>query len=200
MPESDRTQRAHGFELLAGSRAALGDIAGARAAVAELAGVAEAVHSEPLRAALAVASGVVEAQSGQPESARALLEDAADHYERCGMPCEAAHARLDLARVLRSLAQDKAARREERQAAHTLQRLGAARTVLARATGQSGELSARELEVLSLVAKGLSDREIAQRLALSPHTVHRHVSNILVRLGESSRTVAVAHATHQGLL
>ncbi|MBV8942744.1 MAG: response regulator transcription factor [Solirubrobacterales bacterium] len=116
------------------------------------------------------------------------------------MPCEAAHARLDLARVLRSLAQDKAARREERQAAHTLQRLGAARTVLARATGQSGELSARELEVLSLVAKGLSDREIAQRLALSPHTVHRHVSNILVRLGESSRTAAVAHATHQGLL
>ena len=103
-------------------------------------------------------------------------------------------------RVLRSLGQDKAARREERHAAQTLKRLGAAGAVLTRMTGRSGELSARELEVLGLVAEGLSDREIAGRLVLSPHTVHRHVSNILVKLGESSRTAAVAHATRQGLL
>ena len=54
--------------------------------------------------------------------------------------------------------------------------------------------------MLGLVAKGLSDREIAERLVLSPHTVHRHVSNILVKLGKSSRTAAVAHAARQGLL
>ena len=95
--ESDRTQRAHGFELLARSRAAIGDIAGARDALAELAAVTEAVHSEPLRAALALAAGVVDAQGGQLESARALLEDAVDHYERCGMPSEAARARVALA-------------------------------------------------------------------------------------------------------
>ena len=58
----------------------------------------------------------------------------------------------------------------------------------------------RELEVLGLVAEGLSDREIAERLVLSPHTVHRHASNILAKLGESSRTAAVAHAARQGLL
>ena len=129
LPEADRTQRAHGFELPARSRAALGDVAGARAAVAELAAVAEAVHSEPLRAALAFTSGVVEAQSGQPESARALLEDAVDHYERCGMPYETAHARLALAGVLRSLGQDKAGRSEERHASQTLERMGATRAV-----------------------------------------------------------------------
>jgi ATP/maltotriose-dependent transcriptional regulator MalT len=200
VPESDRTQRAHGFELLARSRAALGDTAGARAAVAELAAVVEGVHSEPLRAALAFASGVVDAESGQLESARALLEDAVDHYARCGMPSEAAHARLALVAVLHSLGQAKAAGREERQAVQTLERLGAARAALTRVPRRSGELSARELEVLGLVAEGLSDREIAQRLVLSRHTIHRHVSNILVKLGESSRTAAVARATRQGLL
>jgi DNA-binding CsgD family transcriptional regulator len=200
VPESDRTQRAHGFELLAHSRAALDDVAGARAAVSELAGVAEAVGSEPLRAALAFASGVVEERGGQHEPARALLEDAADQYARCSMPFAAACARVALAAVLRSLGHSKAAAREERQAAHTLEWLGAARAVVARTRGQSGELSARELEVLGLVAEGLSDREIAQRLVLSPHTVHRHVSNILAKLGESSRTAAVTRATRQGLL
>ncbi len=200
VPESDRTQRAHGFELLARSRAALGEVAAARAAVAELEAVAEVVHSEPLRGAQAFASGVVDAESGQFESARALLEDAVDHYERCGMPSEAAEGRLALARVLRSLGQGKAAEREERRAAQSLERLGVARAVLARATRQPGELSARELEVLGLVAEGLSDREIAKRLVISPHTVHRHVSNILAKLGESSRAAAVARASRQGLL
>jgi LuxR family maltose regulon positive regulatory protein len=168
--------------------------------LAELATVSEGVHSEPLRAALAFASGVVDAHSGQLESARALLEDAVDHYERCAMPSQSAHARVALAAVLHRLGQDKAAEREEGQAAQTLERLGAAPAVLARSTRHSGELSARELEVLGLVAEGLSDREIAQRLVLSRHTVHRHVSNILAKLGESSRAAAAARATRQGLL
>ena len=200
VPESDRTQRAHGFELLARSRAALGDIAGARVGLAELAAVVEVVRSEPLRAALAFASGVVDAESGQLESARVLLEDAVDHYERCGMPSEAARARVALAAALRSLGQGRAAEHEERQAAQTLERLGAGCTVRAHARRGSGELSARELEVLGLVAEGFSDREIAERLVLSPHTVHRHVSNILAKLGESSRASATARATRQGLL
>ena len=149
VPEADRTQRAHGFELLARSLATLGDVARAQSAVIELAAVAEAVHSEPLRAALAFASGVVAAQSGECEPARALLEDAADLYERCCMPFEAANARVALAGVFRSLGQDKAAEREERQAAQIFERLGVSRAVVARATRQSGELSARELEVLA---------------------------------------------------
>jgi len=62
------------------------------------------------------------------------------------------------------------------------------------------DLSARELEVLRLVADGLSDAEIAERLVLSPHTVHRHVANIRTKLGLASRAAAAAHAARLGLL
>lgn len=63
-----------------------------------------------------------------------------------------------------------------------------------------GELTKREAEVLALVASGLSDREIAERLVLSPHTVHRHVANVRTKLGLSTRAAAVAAATKRGLL
>jgi pimeloyl-ACP methyl ester carboxylesterase/DNA-binding CsgD family transcriptional regulator len=61
-------------------------------------------------------------------------------------------------------------------------------------------LSLREREILACVARGLSDREIADQLVLSPHTVHRHVANIRRKLGRSSRTAAVAEAARLGLL
>jgi pimeloyl-ACP methyl ester carboxylesterase/DNA-binding CsgD family transcriptional regulator len=61
-------------------------------------------------------------------------------------------------------------------------------------------LSARELEILHLVAAGLSDAEIAERLVLSPHTVHRHIANIRTKLRLPSRAAAVAHAARIGLL
>jgi pimeloyl-ACP methyl ester carboxylesterase/DNA-binding CsgD family transcriptional regulator len=64
----------------------------------------------------------------------------------------------------------------------------------------SGELSAREREVLALVAQGLSDTQIAERLVISPHTVHRHVANILAKLGLPTRAAAAARATRTGLL
>jgi pimeloyl-ACP methyl ester carboxylesterase/DNA-binding CsgD family transcriptional regulator len=62
------------------------------------------------------------------------------------------------------------------------------------------ELSAREREVLRLVAEGLSDADIAQRLVLSPHTVHRHVANILRKLNLHSRAAAAAYAARVGLV
>jgi pimeloyl-ACP methyl ester carboxylesterase/DNA-binding CsgD family transcriptional regulator len=61
-------------------------------------------------------------------------------------------------------------------------------------------LSSREREVLTLVARGLSDPEIAEQLVLSQHTVHRHVANIRNKLGRGSRTAAVAEAARLGLL
>ncbi len=57
----------------------------------------------------------------------------------------------------------------------------------------------REVEVLRLVAEGLSDAQIAERLALSPHTVHRHVANVRTKLRLPSRAAAVAHAARHGL-
>ena len=54
--------------------------------------------------------------------------------------------------------------------------------------------------MLALIASGLSDREIAERLVLSPHTVHRHVANLRTKLGLPTRAAAVAAAARRGLI
>lgn len=61
-------------------------------------------------------------------------------------------------------------------------------------------LSARERELLALVAAGLTDREIAVQLIISEHTVHRHVANIRRKLGQSTRAAAAAEAARLGLI
>lgn len=68
------------------------------------------------------------------------------------------------------------------------------------AAGGEAALTARELEVLRLVAAGLTDAEIAGQLVLSAHTVHRHLSNIRSKLGVTSRAAAAVWAAqHAGL-
>ena len=61
-------------------------------------------------------------------------------------------------------------------------------------------LTPRQLEVVRLVSEGLTDGEIAARLVLSKHTVHRHLQNAYARLGCSSRAAAVAEAHRLKLL
>jgi DNA-binding NarL/FixJ family response regulator len=61
-------------------------------------------------------------------------------------------------------------------------------------------LTPRELDVLKLVAQGLSNSDIARRLVLSEHTVHRHLANILRKLGLSSRAAAAAWGVRTGLM
>ena len=90
------------------------------------------------------------------------------------------------------------------QALHGMpaQRAGAlVREPDAAGSGAAGTvLTARELEVLKLVAQGLSNPDVAQRLALSEHTVHRHLANILRKLGLSSRVAAAAWGARNGLI
>jgi pimeloyl-ACP methyl ester carboxylesterase/DNA-binding CsgD family transcriptional regulator len=69
-----------------------------------------------------------------------------------------------------------------------------------KATTAGGPLSDREREILTWVARGLGDREIAEHLRLSPHTVHRHIANVRRKLGSPSRSAAVAEAGRLGLL
>ena len=64
----------------------------------------------------------------------------------------------------------------------------------------TSDLSAREREVLLLVGQGLGDAEIAERLVLSPHTVHRHVANIRTKLRQPTRAAAAAYAARHGLV
>jgi DNA-binding NarL/FixJ family response regulator len=67
-------------------------------------------------------------------------------------------------------------------------------------TERSVGLTKREIEVLRLVAEGLNNQTIAERLFVSDHTVHRHLANILSKLSVSSRAAAVAQAARRGLL
>jgi DNA-binding NarL/FixJ family response regulator len=61
-------------------------------------------------------------------------------------------------------------------------------------------LSAREREVLAHLAAGRTNRDIASRLVISPHTVSRHVENIFNKLGVTSRAAATAYAYEHDLL
>ena len=65
--------------------------------------------------------------------------------------------------------------------------------------GRAGELTERELEVLGLIAEGLNNREIAERLVISDKTVKTHVSNILSKLHLEDRTQAAIYALRHGL-
>jgi DNA-binding NarL/FixJ family response regulator len=78
--------------------------------------------------------------------------------------------------------------------------LARARALLEEREPAKNPLTARQREVLALVAEGLTDREIGERLFISEYTVHRHVSDILTRLGVSSRTGAAARALREGIL
>jgi DNA-binding NarL/FixJ family response regulator len=67
-------------------------------------------------------------------------------------------------------------------------------------SGPAEELTDRELEVLELLAKGIANKEIGAHLGISEHTVKFHISSILGKFGASSRTEAVAHGIHLGLI
>jgi len=170
-----------------------GDTGAASDTAAAMRAFADRAGTLPLRAAASAAAGVASS------SPRASLEDAADLWVRAGMPYEAARAETALA----ALTGDEAALE---RAARRLAELGCTVDVstldapLARAPRADGELSRRELEVLRLVADGLSDREIADRLILSAHTVHRHVANIRAKLRQPSRTAAAAKAVRDGII
>ncbi|AXI77290.1 helix-turn-helix transcriptional regulator [Peterkaempfera bronchialis] len=84
---------------------------------------------------------------------------------------------------------------------------GLARTLMVRVRGTAGfhssrkvSLTPREQQVLSLLAEGLSNKQIARRLTISEHGVKRHVTNLLAKLNSPNRTLAVALALQEGLV
>jgi ATP/maltotriose-dependent transcriptional regulator MalT len=174
------------------------------------------VGTAPLRASTGFAEGVVTVAAGDHETARRLFEDATDLYARCEAPFETGRCQIELARCLRAMGRLGAATDEARRAARTLASLGAeaeaarasslVKELTATASGGPGSpvaqsvLTRRQLEVLGLVAEGLSDREVATRLVLSEHTVHRHIANILTRFEVPTRAAAVARAKQLDLL
>lgn len=173
-----------------------------------LQGLADLVRTDYVRATARQAAGCWMSEHGETGAARHAFEDAVDLFERCRAPFEAHGARLDLARLLAREDSDLASS-EARTAFEGFTKLGATREAerakaLTPATADDdaarGPLTRREAEVLSLVADGLGDKEIASKLHLSEHTVHRHISNVLLKLEAPSRAAAVAQAVRRGLI
>jgi LuxR family transcriptional regulator, maltose regulon positive regulatory protein len=207
LPDDRRLDRAPALELLVEARAARGEFDEAASAVEALRGLERQVGTVALRACADRAEGVLACGRGEHDCSRALLEDAVDRFERSSAPFEAARTRLELATCLIGLGRTEAAAGEARAALDRLVELradtGRARRILAAAGGDRvslGELTRREREVLALLAEGLTNRQIAARLVVSEHTVHRHVTNLLRKLDLPSRTAAAAHAVRSGLL
>ncbi len=209
-PES-RLQRAAGLDLYARVLVAAGEPERARNAHDELQGIAAEVGSDSLSASALAVGGIVAEAEGDLDTARSRIEDAIDLFHQCGDPFETARSRLDLARVLAALGRSGSAAEQARaahealagmQAEREAQRAGALMSELGYPASDEATsvLTPRELDVLRLVAQGLSNTEIGQRLALSEHTVHRHLSNILRKLDLPSRAAAAAWGTRAGLI
>ena len=210
VPPSRKLDRFSAVELLVRARVERGELEQAGAGLEELRELERLVGTAPMRAFVELAEGMIVAAAGDREDrARPLLEDAVDGFERDGAPFESARARIELRRRLLALGRTQDSEREARAAFETLADLGAkseagrARRLLGATEGrQTDELpvTKREREVLRLLAEGLTNRQIAERLVVSEHTVHRHVTNILRKLDLPSRTAAAARAVQAGLL
>ncbi len=185
------------------ARIASGELEGAADAIERMGHLGERLGRENLTALAWWGAARVAAARGEHEQARSLCDGAIDAFERLRMPLEEARARLELAR----LDEGELAVLHARGALAGFERLGArhdadAAAALLRSLGGSGrsaprlegELTARELEVLDLLAEGLSNQAIADRLFISPKTAEHHVGRILRKLGLRSRAEAAAHA------
>ena len=188
LPAEAGLARAPALELLAHACAARRDPEAGEAALGPLRAAAARAGTAPLLARADLAAGLVAAAAGRHDEARIRLEDAVDGFGAAGVPYELAAARSALAASFAALGRHADAERERRAAAGALDALRAA----AHRPPPLPELSAREREVLELVAGGATNREVAERLVLSEHTVHRHVANILRKLDLPSRTAAAA--------
>jgi DNA-binding NarL/FixJ family response regulator len=209
-PDHRKLGRAPALELLIRARIARGELDEAAASLETFREIEHLVGTGPLRAFAERADAMLRAAQGEHERARPLLEDAVDRFERSGAPFEVARTRVELATSLMALGRTGAAEREASAAMELLLGLGAAteaeraRRLLA-ASGRIDNsllpgVTRREQDVLRLLAEGLTNRQIAARLVISEHTVHRHVTNILRKLDLPSRTAAAAQAARSGLL
>ena len=132
------------------------------------------------------------------------MRDACRRWRELGADYNASKACVLLATAYESLGDVDAARRELEAAASVFDRLGAlpdARSVavLRGLHPQPGGLTEREVEVLTLVAIGRSNRDVAEELSISQKTVARHLSNIFGKLRVSTRTEAAAYAFQHDL-
>lgn len=187
---------------------AAGRVEEAGLAAAELGEAAAGAGAPYLEAAAAHARGAVLLAEGEPDAAREPLREAWRRWRELDAPYEAAGARVLIAAACQAVDDHDGAELERDAARVVFEALGAAPAlghldeVLGRGPGGHPDLevTARELQVLRLVAEGRTNREIADELVISPKTVERHLSNVYTKLGLSNRAAATAYAYDHNLV
>jgi DNA-binding NarL/FixJ family response regulator len=161
--------------------------------------------TDVLRAIAANARGTVELAEGRTHVALSTLRHAFELWHQGEAPYETARVRLLIAQACRELADVESADLEFDAARALFERLGATPDLArldsfrnrAQRAHQRG-LTPRELQVLRQIAAGKTNKAIATELFVSERTIDRHVSNILTKLGVTSRAAATAYAyTHK---
>lgn len=189
------------------------DVQAARAAADELAATAQTSRAPLVRAMAARGLGAVMLAEGDGRAALASLRQAWTSWQGLEAPFEAAKVRVLIGRACRALGDEATAQMEYEAARRAFEGLGATPDValvtaelqipaavpVGQERGNVAGLTAREIEVLRLVAAGKSNRAIAEALVISEKTVARHVSNIFLKLDVSSRSAATAFAYEHGL-
>ncbi|MEY2571131.1 MAG: hypothetical protein QOE63_1481 [Acidimicrobiaceae bacterium] len=184
-----------------------GDVAAARTAVDELASIAAEMGAPFLLALSADCTGAVVLAEGDAGAALDPLRAAWSGWRTLEAPYEAARVRVLISVACRSLGDDDGAAMELDAARSAFVRLGAGSDVVRLVhlswptpPDAASGLTARETQVLALVATGKTNRAIAEDLFISEKTVGRHVSNIFTKLGLSSRSAATAYAYEHNLV
>jgi DNA-binding CsgD family transcriptional regulator len=184
-----------------------GETQEARSAARRLEEVSGGQESGVRAALVAQARGAVDLSEGDAGGALVALRRAWQVWSEVEAPYEAARTRVLVGLACRALGDADAAALELAAARDVFAELGAAPDLTrieelapSTATRDVHGLTARELEVLRLVAAGATNRAIAAELVLSERTVDRHVSNIFSKLRVSSRSAATAYAYEHGLV
>ncbi len=196
-----------GVELLAAlaeAHLAAGDTDAAGAAAAAMADVVGGAASVYLDALKRTTQAQVLLAGGDALAACRCAGEAVERFQSLGLPYDEARAREVRGAAARVIDELDTARLELTAARDTYQRLGAEPDVRRVATllgeAPASPLSLREIEVLRVVARGGTNREVAGELVVSEHTVARHLSNIYTKLGVGSRSAATAWAYEHSLI
>jgi len=197
-------KRARLLPAIVDTALATGQVPTARTAADELGAIASDVDMPLLSAIANQAQGAVSLAEGDARKALTLLREAQRTWRDLGAPYEEARARVLMASCCRSIGDEDTANLEQEAARKVFAALGAAVDLrdidgLTTAAPSHG-LTAREMEVMTLLAAGHTNQEIATELFLAVKTIDRHVSNIFTKLGVSSRTAATAFAFKHGLV
>jgi DNA-binding NarL/FixJ family response regulator len=184
---------------------AVGENKEAHSACRELEDISAGHGGAVLGAMSAGARGAVALAEGDAAAALVTLRRARQVWQELEAPYQAARARVLVGLACRNLGDEESAALELEAARRVFEQLGAAPDVagvdsLVRSSVDAHGLTPRELQVLRLVATGETNRAIAAELVLSQRTVDRHVSNILTKLGVSSRAAATAYAYEHQLV